>query len=524
MSFSAAYFSGTSLRWPLLGDSAQIHYICFLLDHGMAPYRVAGDMNMPGALLEEWLVMHTLGPGSLAWRLFDLGLCGAGCAAMAVIAGKRYRSVGIAAGLLFLLLHGADGLNDTGERDLSIAVFLLLAYAALFALLRLPRTARPGSRGSLLLSFGLALGSAASIKPTVFLLTAALLAVLADRLRGEGRVREVGLTALGFFLPLLACVALLLKEQALGAFVHGLRTAVPYYASLEHRSLAYLLPHSIAPLGVAFLCWLLGPAWMRPMTLERKLLGLGVLFGLFSYVAQAKGFPYYRYPLLAFLLPWMALDCAAVWQQGPSDRRGGAVRALALVALVYGASLAPVSAWKAHRFHWWDQQFLLSLGRDLTTLGAQNGQVQCIDSISGCGNTLLRLHLVQSTGLLSDFFVFGDPHAPAVRDARTSFQAAVAGALPTYVVVTDHLHLHPEDPGGWHKLATWPWFEAWLAAHYTAVLERYPTRSALWWARPEMPGAYRIYVLHAAAPDASAALSGQAGTAGRVSLLRLPEP
>jgi hypothetical protein len=33
-------------HWPLVGDASLIHYICFLMDHGMAPYRDLGDRNM----------------------------------------------------------------------------------------------------------------------------------------------------------------------------------------------------------------------------------------------------------------------------------------------------------------------------------------------------------------------------------------------------------------------------------------------------------------------------------------------
>ena len=63
-----------SRHWPLVGDASLIHYICFLMDHGMAPYRDLGDMNMPGAYIVEWTVMHTLGGGEAAWRIFDFVL------------------------------------------------------------------------------------------------------------------------------------------------------------------------------------------------------------------------------------------------------------------------------------------------------------------------------------------------------------------------------------------------------------------------------------------------------------------
>ena len=568
LAVSAAVFVAESIHWPLVGDSAQIHYICFLLDHGMAPYRVAQDMNMPGALLLEWLVMHTLGPGSLAWRCFDLLLLAAATGAMAVIAGRTHRLAGVGAGLLLLLLHGADGLNDTGERDLCMAVFLLLAYAALFALLRqLSGRSTTGARlATLAALFGLCSGVAASIKPTALPLVLLLVGALWWKLRtrrvgpatSPGRMAFILVVACAaLLLPFAGTLLFLLRQHALGAFVHGLRTAVPYYASLERQGLGYLLLHSVSPLLAVILCWLAAPAWLRlrppapesqrtmlqavtgflsQVSTERYLLLLAIVFGLLSYMWQGKGFPYYRYPLLAFLLPPIAIDIDRALKTAParSIHRAWAVRAgFAAVTLLLAAGwLAPVSAWKAHRFRWQDQQFIGSLSRDLVALHAADGEVQCIDSISGCGNTLLRLQLVQSTGLLSDFFLFpgagpGTAEVPAVREARARFQAAVLppASSPRYMVITDGLHLHPEDPGRWHKLEQWPWFATWLQQNYTLVLTREPTRLVLWWSRPSMPAAYRLYVRKqdaAAARDVLARASGF--PPGSSAALYLPEP
>ena len=69
---STLAFVIASRHWPLVGDASLIHYICFMMDHGFRPYRDLGDMNMPGSFLVEWSVMHTLGEGPVAWRIFDL--------------------------------------------------------------------------------------------------------------------------------------------------------------------------------------------------------------------------------------------------------------------------------------------------------------------------------------------------------------------------------------------------------------------------------------------------------------------
>ena len=505
-----------SWRWPLIGDASQIHYICFLMDHGMAPYRVAGDMNMPGALLLEWAVMHTLGPGAAAWRGFDLLLAAVAAGAMMAIAGRGRRAVGLGAGLLFLLLHGADGVNDLGERDLSIAALLLVATAALLHLQRRGHGTSGKHAWWAPGLFGLCLGEASTIKPTVVPFAVLLFIVLwrsaagerEDLRRGGPAAPWMSAALAGFLLPCAAALGLLLHERALGAFLHDLRTLMPYYAGLDRRAAGYLLVHSVAPLLPIVLCWLAVAVWKGPWRGERFLLAAGAVFGLFSYIVQGKGFPYYRYPLLAFLLPLVALDLTALLRPAGRGMWPRCRQAVAALALGYAAWwLGPLAAVKAHRFHWWDQQFVSSVTSDLRSLHAEDGQVQCIDSISGCGTALLRLRLVQSTGVLSDFFLFGPSRAPAVRQTQAQFQHAVAAAPPRILVVTDGLHLHPHDPGGWSKLQDWPWFQQWLARDYSLVLVRVPTRQVLWWSRPGWPAAYRIYVQRAGAPEARAELA-----------------
>lgn len=325
------------------------------MDHGMAPYRVTGDMNMPGALLLEWLVMHGLGAGSLAWRCFDFILLALITAAMAVVAGRGSRRAGIAAGCLFAVIHGVDGLNDAGERDLSIAALILLSYAFLFSLLRSPGLSQLRIWKVFALAF--CASAAALIKPTILPLSLTLLTVAGVLLllpaprRGTARMAAAALA--GLALPFASVLAFLLRQHALLAFLRGLSTYTPYYASLGHRSLPYLLLHSSAPLLPILLCWAAGPAWLRPWSFERKLLLMGSGLALLSYLLQLKGFPYYRYPLLALLLPLVMADCALALRAFHRQRRfAGLAAAAACAALLYSAALAPLLARKAFRFRW----------------------------------------------------------------------------------------------------------------------------------------------------------------------------
>lgn len=125
-----------SIHWPQVNDPAQISYLCFLMDHGFAPYRYLIEMNMPGIYLTNWSVAHVLGTGSLSWRTFDFLLISAALAAMIFIARTHGWLYGFFAGALFALFHGQDGPAQLGQRDFIVTVLFLCAYAFLFEALR----------------------------------------------------------------------------------------------------------------------------------------------------------------------------------------------------------------------------------------------------------------------------------------------------------------------------------------------------------------------------------------------------
>ena len=479
-----------TIHWPLVGDAALIHYIVFLTQHGMAPYRVLGDMNMPGSFLVESAAMHLFGTGALAWRLFDFSLLGLGAGAFFLIAEARNRLAGLFAASLFALVHARDGLAEGGQRDLTMAVALIGATALLLLAVR-RQTLWPAA------IFGLLSGLALTIKPTALPLSLAQLAIGVWGLRRRGQPWRSPLVAAVLALTLFPLLAFgfLLQQHALSAFLEGLRTIVPYYASLGHRPLGYLLLHSLSPLLAIVLLWLAALALARPpLDPERALLLCGVLFGLLSYVVQARGLPYYRYPLLAFLLPLMALDLTRLASAlSPSTRLA---RALALVALMVGGLwIAPQSAFLIHRYRWQETDFLSSLEQNLNRLGGLqlSGHIQCIDSISGCGATLYRMRLVQSTGVLSDFLLFGPDTIPIVQKTRAELFATLDQQPPKVIVVSSWLHIH--GPGDFQKLDRWPAFEQFLAQHYRLDTAWSPTHPMRWWSREEMSASYRIYVL-----------------------------
>ena len=523
LSVCALLFFVWSWHWPLVGDASLIHYIGWLIGRGWAPYREIGDMNMPGSYLIEMGAMHLFGMGDLAWRLFDFTLMGAAGASFFVIArcvgapffaapSRRVGSedgwlAGLFAACLFILVHGRDGLAEGGQRDLTMAVCLIVATAFLFVAIRRdwPWAAA---------SFGLFSGVALTIKPTALPLTVAQLLLALYVLRGSGTqgqspnrgwLRHAAAAILSYLIAPGIAFAFLLRERALAAFFENLHGLVLYYSGLGHRPLGFLLLHSVSPLLPLVLLWLAVLALHRPkLDWERVALGCGALFGLVSYLVQARGFPYYRYTLLIFLLPLMAVDFTRAAQTRLSDlwrttahiRRTKAARWLALAALSFGGLvLAPQSAVLIHRYRWWETDFITSLEQNLDALGGQrlSGHIQCIDTISGCGNVLYRMRLEPANGLLVDFPLFGADDVSFVRQTRERFFTAMNASPPQVLVVSSALYV--DGPGEFRKLDRWPAFKAFLADDYTLETEWTPSRTARWWSREETPASYRVYVL-----------------------------
>ena len=121
-----AIFIVRTAHWKQVNDPAQLNYLCFLMDHGMAPYRDLLEVNMPGIYLVNWSVMHTLGGGSAAWRIFDLGLMGIRCLGHDRDCATVWTGWPVPWGAtMFILFHGKDGAGQEGQRDLIIAVLLL---------------------------------------------------------------------------------------------------------------------------------------------------------------------------------------------------------------------------------------------------------------------------------------------------------------------------------------------------------------------------------------------------------------
>ena len=492
LAVSTLVFVVASIHWPLVGDASLLHYIGFLIEHGMAPYRVVGDVDMPGAFLIELGVMHLFGPSALAFRLFDFTLLAIAAGSFAVLTQRAGWFPAVFAGTLFALVHGRDGLEQAGQRDLTMAVLMVAGAALLVLAVRQRSVAAMGL-------FGLLAGVALTIKPTAIPLSLGQLLIASYWLRKQDvrLAKPLAAAGIGAMIFPAVAIAFVMQQHAVAALWADLRGVVPYYASLGHRPFSFLLNHSVSPVMALVVMWLVVMALTRPcLTMERALLLTGVAFALLSYFLQARGFPYHRYPLLAFLMPAMALDftdaLALLRSTVPSRKIAGVLAIFALA--VGGLFLGPQSAVLIQRYRWWEADFNSTLEQTLNRLGGQrlSGSVQCIDSVSGCATSLYDLRLLPATGILLDFPLFGDASETAVREARTDFRQKVFQHPPQVIVVTSPLHI--DGPGDFRKLALWPELPDFLAQNYTLDTDWKPTRTRRWWSREEFGPSYRIYV------------------------------
>jgi hypothetical protein len=447
-------------RWPLMQDAPVIHYVNFLTDHGFAPYRTIGDMNMPGAYMIERLGVLVFGPSDLGFRLYDLSLMAALVLAMIAIAWPYDWLAGLFAGVLFAVIHASDGPKGAGQRDEVMAVLMVIGLAFLFHSLR-------KSRPQWMAAGGFFVAMAAAVKPTVAPLgLALLLMIVVVLLRKGSRVAPyLAYGALGAAVPAALFIGFLLHYRALDAFVYLSRTVTAYYAGLNRMPLISLLRECmprpmriLVPFGLAL-------ALMNPDrdNWERWALALGTAFGFLSYVVQGKGFYYQRYPLIAISLLWFGIEFVAAM------RRRGWSRALGSVGLAIGIFvLVPLFASRA-RTVFFSNIFTETLESDLQHIGPDRLQrnVQCLDMVDGCMNALYHLGIVQQTGRTGDNLLFAtNPSLAVVQRDRQQFWDGLVPHPPDVFVLSDEQFL---DPASFDKLNRWPQFAQYLTDHYDLI-------------------------------------------------------
>ncbi len=496
----AAIFVVASLGWPLVGDASLMHYVVFLSGRGMTPYKDIVDVNLPGTYAAEWLVVHTFGPGALAWRLYDvaLGLLAAG--AMTMIAWPVDWLAGPLAGALFMLIHGRDGMAELGQRDLLMAVLLLWAVALAVAAMR---------SGRLRYVFVAAVlaGFATTVKPTaaVFWLATLLFTLFSQEGTHSFQWKRARFWLAGtgpFFIAPAMELGVIIRSGAWSGFWFVLARLDPLHNTLLRVPVGYFVTHplpstllSLSLPGAAVLA-LRRRKRLALMNTTEALVGINVLCGLFSFLIQRKALPYHRYPADAFLILLLSLvffDALRQWRVSRGLVFAGAA-GLVFAALV----VAPQSLARTLRFRASAQDFSTLLESDLEHLDAASlggapldGQVQCIDFTAGCVTTLNHMRLTESTGFLYDCYAFQPGTNAAVREYRQRFNAALLARPPRVLVVSDQDCGHPDSFG---NIDRWPQLSQFVAANYVLVEQVTPPEPVRWADTAAAPYSYRIYL------------------------------
>lgn len=473
-----------TVRWPLVWDAQVFHYTHFLIDHGFTPYRDIPDINMPGVHVLEGWAMRLFGPSDLAWRIYDFALLASLTLAMIVVSRTYDWMAGLFAGIAFALLHANDGPWNSVERDEIMIVLILIGYAFLFESWR-RRKPWP------MLGCGLGLGMAATIKPTVVPLGILLLAIAGWRMKKDGgpAARSVWYGLAGAAVAVLMPLVYLLRHHALQACIHSIAQLTPFYAGLDHADVATLLRFLPKKIELAMLPFALVVAvrqkrWNR---WERSVLWLGILFAVFSYVAQGKGYDYHRYPVAAFVLLWMSIELALAMREAGWRRWIGA--AGFATGLLVGAPL-----YLHHVAEFRASSDFEPLQKDLVSLGTDRlqHQVQCLDVVQGCYAALYHLKLVQSTGMVGDIVLFSSKTSPVVTDYREWYWKKLIADPPAVIVVTNEWFGHRPS---FDKLNQWPTFSQYLGEHYNLAIARSVANQSHGAYRvQEADHAYRIYI------------------------------
>lgn len=420
-----------SRGWPLIHDAPIMHYIAWRIAEGAVPYRDLFDMNFPGIYLVHGGVLRVLGPGDVAWRVFDLTWLGLGAVSVAALA-SSWGAVAAAGGaLVFAAHHLAGGAWHSGQRDFLLCPFLLVGALGVARWLERRRVVD-------LVWGGLALGAGMTLKPQTIVLAVALGVIVVVRLW----LSSAGATAALAFAGAVAAapVAVMLWLATLGALPAWraivLDYLLPLYSRLGrppawgfHRWQVWI------PLSVAVVVSVVGAASARRFSARHLVVTLGVLYGVAHYVAQGKGWEYHVYPLAAFasvlafaeLVPALR---ARRWMTAVPVAAALLVAAVMIQNKGAEAAAAAEGGWISDKARRVD-----AVTSDLRTRLHPGDTVQVLDTTEGGIQALLRIGVIEPTRFVYDFHFFHDVDTPVVRALRAELMRDLRARPPRLIVV-----------------------------------------------------------------------------------------
>jgi len=476
-----AYYIVETLRWPIVWDTAVMHYIRFMLTHGLHPYSDITDMNLPGCYILEGWAMAVFGWSDLSWRIYEFFLLATLTMSGMVIGGSRRWFAGIYAAAFFLVMHASEGPLFAVERDEVMLVLLLAATAMFFLAVR-------RRKAILMLPFGLLAALACSLKPGSVLMDAALLAMIfvVMRHRGERAAPYLWWGLAGNAVVGLLLYVYLVQHHAIAGLLFIIRVVWPAYSQSYHSNYGHLLRHMLPMAIVPLLLFGMLAALLQSGKIgwERFALFVGIAVGALSYIAQGKGATYHRYMLLMYLLLWIGWELASAMQRPQTRSRIVGVAGTTVLFLV----AVPYYLVLLHNDPSHGQTSALltrALDRDLVQLGGDSlqEQVQCLDLVNGCLNSLYHLRLLQNTGATGDLLLFAPVKGADVDYYRAWFTAHQLAHPANVIVLGNEWY---QGATSFDKVDIWPEYAAYLRSNYVPVVERHTG--------PPHEPAYRIYL------------------------------
>jgi hypothetical protein len=455
-----------SLRWPLVHDSAVMHYIAWSIKQGAVPYRDLFDMQFPATYLIHMLVLSLPGPIDLVWRVFDLTLLTITLGLMAAFIGWRRPWSATAAVISFALLYFRGGAAMGGQRDMFIVA---LEVAAIFACALLMEQVTLRARYSLIAGF--LFGAAFMIKPFAGLFFAGEMVFVGywtQRQQGaRNAIAAVAAGLVGFSIPVVAILIWLLVAGGFWPFVDVFTHYVmPFYSRwrmLGWQHLGHILfsdyPYPILLLGTLIVGL---AALTRPVGARMGLLLVAVPCAVGHFLLQRKGWDYHLLPLAAF----GSMACFWPVQEAVfATHRLRATWISMTMAVILPLSLV-VAAAAIHQTDPLDRkhQRALALAAFLRENVRHDDSVQVLDTTAGGTDALLRAHLRLPTRFMYDIHFFQDePSAPYIAGLRRDFLRELAQQRPRFIVVF--------ETGGYERVQRFVELATWLDAGYRLQLE-----------------------------------------------------
>ncbi len=461
---SLIFYAYKSIHWRVICDPSIMHYVNFLMAHGLAPYRDIIDINLPGSYFMDGWAMSVFGGSDLSWRMYEFCLLAVLIGSMIVIAWPYDWFAGLCAGTVFTLTHAVEGARNAGQREELMLTLILIGYACLFQALR---RQRPG----LMVLFGVALGLATSLKPTAALLIVVLPAFAFPFMRRAG-LRTwtwMAYAAAGFAAAMLLDVWFFWRYHAFHDFLVVSGRLVKYYAGIGNPPLSRLIKDLLNRRNLVVLVPAIVIAYVnrrRPERerLEANLLIIGILFGAISYIAQRKDFEHHLYAYFALLLLWGTIEWSRAWKSSTAWQRPVAVCLFALLILYR----VPVATHLLSKNNPLDQQ-QLALGADFQKLGGKatlQHDILCFDVVQSCYGALYHAQILPYSNLVADYMLYPPAGYQPVTYYRQTLWNDLQQRVPRVIVVSDAWLCTDHS---FNKMKEWPAMEKYIASNYDMV-------------------------------------------------------